>query len=1000
MINGQTVPELSNPTCSECTCRSGSVQCVRKLCPPMNCPHPVTGPCDCPLCQGCHFQGRNYLDGEAFTSPQSECEQCRCKRGHVTCVPRACENVNCPHPGEDPCMCPVCDGCNYNGQDCLNGESFPDPEDDCSRCTCRNGEVTCVSLPCPAISCLHPVTPPGECCPRCTGICKHNGRTYQNGDSFQLPGDACTQCSCRNELVNCQRVPCSQDCSHPVPSPLSPCCPVCDRCLYEGNEYSNRQTFNSLSNPCLRCVCLEGSVTCTHVVCPQIYCANPVSMPGQCCKECPVCWYQGKEYSEGARWVPPTDPCLQCTCKSGSVQCEPPTCPTLPCTQQVTDPGACCPRCRGCIYNGREYKDHSNWISSVDRCMACMCVDGVTTCSKLQCITSCSSHITLPGECCPLCADCVVNKKVYVPGDSFHPSDDPCEICTCERLPDGRQYRRCSRKQCPSLVDCPKSQILPLAFGQCCASCAQALSNCTDLLVGSEIQAINDPCYTCQCKDLTWVCEHRPCPVLSCPRSEQITPPGSCCPVCTECLVELEGRRVSDGETWADRQNPCITCTCTLGHVDCQIQECRPIQCQQGELKVRTPGTCCHVCQASAVSCLYQGQRYLSNEHWQVNECTTCTCVSGEVHCHSERCPQVSCTADETPALIPGMCCPHCIPRPATCIAFGDPHYRTFDGKMYHFQGSCTYVFSEDCEGGDFSIHVTNDDRGQRGVSWTKEVTVLIGDAVVQLLQDWVVVVDYQTVELPYLKEPYIYIERKTNTILLNSNIGVKVQWNGRSHLEVSVPGTYRDHLCGLCGNFNNYPQDDFRDRRGQILLSEAAFGNSWKVQSSNDSSSGCWDGQDVDPCKQAGYRARKEANGRCKLLKSSVFEPCHRVVPPEMFFASCVYDLCACGAGDECLCDALEAYASECREAGVVLQWRSPALCAVGCPHDRGYVFDECGPPCPKTCFNKDVPLGVLESHCFKPCVPGCQCPAGLVEHESHCIPPESCPKIIHGNL
>lgn len=57
-----------------------------------------------------------------------------------------------------------------------------------------------------------------------------------------------------------------------------------------------------------------------------------------------------------------------------------------------------------------------------------------------------------------------------------------------------------------------------------------------------------------------------------------------------------------------------------------------------------------------------------------------------------------------------------------------------------------------------------------------------------------------------------------------------QVQWNGRSHLEVSVPGTYRDHLCGLCGNFNNYPQDDMRDRRGQILLSEAAFGNSWRV--------------------------------------------------------------------------------------------------------------------------------------------------------------------------
>lgn len=37
------------------------------------------------------------------------------------------------------------------------------------------------------------------------------------------------------------------------------------------------------------------------------------------------------------------------------------------------------------------------------------------------------------------------------------------------------------------------------------------------------------------------------------------------------------------------------------------------------------------------------------------------------------------------------------------------------------------------------SIHATNDDRGRNGVSWTKEVTVFIGDVSVQLLQDWVV---------------------------------------------------------------------------------------------------------------------------------------------------------------------------------------------------------------------------------------------------------------------
>lgn len=43
------------------------------------------------------------------------------------------------------------------------------------------------------------------------------------------------------------------------------------------------------------------------------------------------------------------------------------------------------------------------------------------------------------------------------------------------------------------------------------------------------------------------------------------------------------------------------------------------------------------------------------------------------------------------------------------------------------------------------SVHVSNEDRGRKGVSWTKEVTVFIGDIVVQLFQDWIVKVIYST---------------------------------------------------------------------------------------------------------------------------------------------------------------------------------------------------------------------------------------------------------------
>ncbi|PIO23018.1 hypothetical protein AB205_0049070, partial [Aquarana catesbeiana] len=301
---------------------------------------------------------------------------CVClQNGNVQCLTKRCPPLACsepyPVPGECCPQCPVPPAdCPYTGITYRHMQRFYDPSDKCRDCICNNGTVTCQRKPCAPTPCTHPLQ--GDCCRSCDG----NIAFFYDGSMYSVASIHCfLNCGkeLKNELVNCQRVPCSQDCSHPVPSPLSPCCPVCDRCLYEGNEYSNRQTFNSLSNPCLRCVCLEGSVTCTHVVCPQIYCANPVSKPGQCCKECPGTDTAAYAGTKGKNTVKVHAGCLPqihvcnahvkchfsgilCMCffdlmlcvslQSGSVQCEPPTCPTLPCTQQVTDPGACCPRCR------------------------------------------------------------------------------------------------------------------------------------------------------------------------------------------------------------------------------------------------------------------------------------------------------------------------------------------------------------------------------------------------------------------------------------------------------------------------------------------------------------------------------------------------------------------------------------------------------------------------------------------------------------------------------
>ncbi|TMS05280.1 Kielin/chordin-like protein [Larimichthys crocea] len=781
--------------CSSCTCVKGEILCTHTRCPSTECLHPtkITGSC-CAVCESCTYNHRIYSNGQRFTTPDQPCHICTCQRGEVVCTQRRCPAVSCPHPALDGCACGVCDGCNFNGRGCFNGERFPHPADHCQLCSCLNGGVVCTHVSCPSVACVRPVTPPGECCPVCTGICLHQGKEYQSGFSFASPSDPCSSCSCLNEVVNCQRRPCPIQCSHPVPS--DSCCPACDFCLYEGVVHSHSHTFTPFSSPCQRCTCVRGTVTCVPLVCPATPCIRPVTKPGHCCPECTVCTLDGQEFSDGQTWTLSSNHCSTCTCQAGEVQCASPECSKLPCMHQVTDPGTCCPRCRGCVYGGEEHTEGSSWFADSTPCMTCMCVDGVTTCSEVRCLSPCINFISVPGECCPVCAE--------------------------------------------------------------------PLSNCTAAVTGNEVLATDDPCFTCQCQDLTWTCLHQICHPLTCPFNEQFTPPDSCCPVCKDCVIEGQNRRVANGSSWTDSDDDCVTCTCNLGYIECSIEECLPAICLDGQKQVKIPGKCCYECQDSGVSCLYQGTVYHSNEQWEVDECTSCTCVFGDVHCQSERCPPLTCATDEMPAIVPGLCCPHCLPRPATCIAFGDPHYRTFDGRMLHFQGACTYILAQDCEGGDFSIHATNDDRGRKGVSWTKEVTVFIGDVTVQLLQDWVVKVNDEVVTLPFLKEPYIYVERQTNTILLNTNIGLKVLWSGRSHLEVSVPGSYKSHTCGLCGNFNNYYQDDLRMPNGRISQSESDFGNSWRVINGSHSLTSCRPGENVDPCKEAGYQAKKGAN--CSL--------------------------------------------------------------------------------------------------------------------------------------
>lgn len=86
-------------------------------------------------------------------------------------------------------------------------------------------------------------------------------------------------------------------------------------------------------------------------------------------------------------------------------------------------------------------------------------------------------------------------------------------------------------------------------------------------------------------------------------------------------------------------------------------------------------------------------------------------------------------------------------------MAFGDPHYKTFDGKIYTFRGMGKYQLIEDCENRTFSVKVANEVSKYMHSAITKRVTITFGDIRLNLQQRMRVKYNGQKLTLPFTKE-------------------------------------------------------------------------------------------------------------------------------------------------------------------------------------------------------------------------------------------------------
>ncbi|XP_023835816.1 IgGFc-binding protein-like [Salvelinus sp. IW2-2015] len=389
------------------------------------------------------------------------------------------------------------------------------------------------------------------------------------------------------------------------------------------------------------------------------------------------------------------------------------------------------------------------------------------------------------------------------------------------------------------------------------------------------------------------------------------------------------------------------------------------------------------VVKETGCGCTHNDHYYLPEEtFWEGNTCQSkCVCDGAT---QKVMCMPRNCKASEHCAVVKGV--QDCYPLSfKTCSAQGDPHFRTFDGKRFDFQGNCIYklagVCSKDSDLENFEVTLENNNRGSTRVSYAKVVTVIVLGSSYTITGDYhgkVLVNDVLT-SLPYYSNnTEVQIYRNRRFAVLETYFGLKVSFDWSSEVRVKVPSTYHNAICGLCGNLNDNPDDDLLLPNGKKPMSPKEFGNSYWVADVPGCSHECKDCAVVDiPLIKPKYVSA------CDVIvdKSGPLRDCIGRVQSDEYKEDCIYDMILNNGLLTAACDIITNYVEECQEkGGKIGAWRSKDFCHLPCPENSVYSLSASG--CPATCYSMTSAPG-----CTTPPGEGCQCKPGFLLSDDKCV-------------
>lgn len=142
----------------------------------------------------------------------------------------------------------------------------------------------------------------------------------------------------------------------------------------------------------------------------------------------------------------------------------------------------------------------------------------------------------------------------------------------------------------------------------------------------------------------------------------------------------------------------------------------------------------------------------------------------------------------------------------------GDPHYSTYDGLRYSYQGNCKYILTQ-TKDRVFRVITENIQCGTSGVTCAKNIFIKYHGLNIALMRGRDPVVnDVEIRDLTLGRRVFgdVALMKSGLFIFVNSS-DFSIRWDEKTRIYVTVRNQLRNQMAGLCGDFDGDSSDDYK---------------------------------------------------------------------------------------------------------------------------------------------------------------------------------------------